>query len=168
MKKRIAFPLLSLVGLVVFYACERDDVCVDRITPRLFVQFYKSPDHKAEEPATLTLRNLTITTLGKGEKGKGEKWNALYSNITADGVYLPLRIDADISKFTISIDEKRTDVLTIRYQRKNQFVSKACGLRTIYINLRETHTTDSIKSITINREDILLEDEDKPGLSIYF
>lgn len=161
MKKRIAFPLLSLVGLVIFYACEKDDVCVDRITPRLFVQFYKSRDHTTEEPATLTLGNFTITTLEKGGK-----WNALYSNATADSVYLPLHIDADTSKFTINIDEKRTDVLTIWYQRKSQFVSKACGLRTIYINLRETHTADSIKSITINREDIL--DEYKPGLSIYF
>ncbi len=163
MKKRIAFPLLSLVGLVIPYACEKDDVCVDQITPRLFVQFYKNPDHPAEEPATLTLRNFTITTLGKGEK-----WHALYSNSTADHVYLPLRMDADISKFTIGIDEKSSDVLTVRYQRKNQFVSKACGLRTVYINLREAHTPDSIKSITTNREDILLEDEDKPGLSIYF
>ncbi len=159
MKRRTAF--LCLIGVVFFCACEKDDVCVDWITPRLFVQFYESQDHATDKPTELTLANVTVT---RDLDGKQEE---LYANAKTDTLYLPLRIDADISEFTIRIDEKSTDKLTIAYERKNQFVSKACGLKTIYMHLRETHTTDSIKSIAIEQKDIL-ENEDEPGLYIYF
>lgn len=177
MKSGIRLVLLSTLGLILLCACEKDDVCVGLITPRLLVQFYsneakavdnaketdntKETDSAKKAHAELTLSGLSITALSK--KGR----DTLYTDVTTDTVYLPLRIDEDQSKFEFDLDGKSTATLNISYTRKKQFVSKACGLRTIYLDLRESHAGGSIKKVIINQTDTL-ENEAKPGLSIYF
>ena len=155
--------LLATLGFFLFYNCEKDDVCVGLLTPRLPVQFYKAQYKGKEEKegAKLRLDRVTVVALD------GKAPDTLYREVSVDALYLPLRIDRDSSRFKIEVDEKSSDLLRIRYTRKNEFVSKACGLRSIYLNLREIHTNDSLKSVVINRQDTLKNEAEK-GLSIYF
>jgi Family of unknown function (DUF6452) len=151
--KKIIIALLLLLS--VFYNCEKDDICSETTptTPKLIIRFY---DISSQEE-TKNVTGLRVTAFDENNT------EVLISNlnvVTADSINLPLRTDADLTKFVFhkeyDIDDNDTpndtsddiilgnpDTITITYQREDVYVSRACGFKAIYNDLQTNLESDA-------------------------
>lgn len=120
MKKIILFlAFISLLG------CEKDDICDQDATPNLIIEFYNF-ENRTE------LRNVTnLKVLAVGETDSLQTFNAVSK------IAIPLKIDADYVKYSFIINSTDTDFanedfIELNYTRKNVFISRACGYKTVY------------------------------------
>lgn len=137
--KKYYLHMKKIIALVIFCAfiaaCEKDDIC-DGTTPttsQVVIKFYSAGN------IIKRVTNLKITsgtdTLGVILNKSGIS-NARYlSNDTI--VIIPLRTDQDITKFNFILNAtnpitKKTDELQFNYSRTDEFVSRACGFKTVF------------------------------------
>ncbi len=155
--------LFLFVLFLSIYSCEKDDICIDPITPNLIIRFYDNTDG-------ITLKKVTNLQI------KNTDIDSIYSNnITAsDSIVIPLNINQDSTTYVLTIDSKdvdlaNSDTLKISYTRKNIFVSRSCGFKTIFKNANLNLTTDSnnwIKSINFIEAQNTIENESKAHVKI--
>lgn len=123
MKKTI----ILVLAVILFSGCEKDDICDANTvtTPRLVVEFYDISN-------PTTLKNVvSLKVTGDGMTDALNTYNGVSK------IKLPLKTTEDITKYSFvlnSADENNDneDVITINYARLNQFVSRACGYKTIF------------------------------------
>jgi len=141
MKKIILIFLLFLS----FYSCQKDDICIDPITPNLIIRFYDFADNSILKTVdNLQIKNIDI--------------DSIYNNniVSTDSIAIPLNINQDITKYVLSINSNdqaliNSDTITISYIRKPTFVSRSCGFKTLFNDVKISLTTDNdnwIKSIS--------------------
>ncbi len=127
--------LVVLLFCFCIFSCEKDDIC-DGSTPttsQLVIKFY-SAGNVAKRVSNLKITSGT-DTLGI-VFNKNATGNARYlSNDSI--VYIPLKIDQDLTKFKFILNAtntvtKITDEVQFNYSRNNEFVSRACGFKTIF------------------------------------
>jgi Family of unknown function (DUF6452) len=155
--------LLLFVFFFSVYSCEKDDICIDPITPNLIIRFYDNTDG-------ITLKNVTDLQI------KNTDIDSIYSNniISSDSIAIPLNINQDSTTyvFTINsndIDLANSDTLKISYTRKNVFVSRSCGFKTIFKNASLNLTTDGnnwIKSASFVEAQNTIDNESKAHVKI--
>lgn len=127
MKKIVALLLL----LSLFFTCERDDICPESTptTPKLIIRFYDF----AEQSETKRVLNLQIQGIENDE--------VYQAPFSTDSVPVPLRTDNTITRFILHsnyADEGNSgnpDTITIEYNPKEIYVSRACGYKTIFENV---------------------------------
>lgn len=147
------FAALSAVS------CEEDDVCVGEGTPNLTVVFRNSIDDTKLRDSifieSLNADNVVLDTV-------------LYWTVT-DSIKLPLGgLDETTSYFQIRRKMTGTpDVLTVNYNTKSSYVSKACGFRITYDNLGYQSTENEIQNL-VPGESNILENESATNLYIYY
>ena len=124
---------LCLVGLLVFQSCERDDICAATTptTPQLILRFYD-----AENPSEFkAVSNLVVAEVGA----------ITGIEFTGDSLAIPLRTNIDITAFRFIVNATsdisddnpiNEDLVNFEYTRSEDYVSKACGFRTTYDQLR--------------------------------
>ena len=139
-------------GLV---SCERDDICIDDITPHLIIRFYDATDTTLVKSVTqLSVKMLDI--------------EANYiSNSTTDSIALPLISSADFTKFVLT-NESNSDTITINYTPEAVFVGRSCGYKSIFNNLDLQVTDDGenwIQSFNIISQQI--ENETSAHVKIF-
>lgn len=129
--------LLVFIITMLTFSCEKDDICdaSTPTTPRLIIKFYDILN-----PATVkSVKDLKITSLVDGvEKAIiFDKTNIDILNDTI--VALPLKINENLTKYKFIFNTKAEnpsliaeDDLTINYTRKDEFVSRACGFKTLF------------------------------------
>lgn len=132
MKKLI---ITTLLIACILASCQKDDFCVDPITPNLVILFYNSENPEERK----TVENLTVWADGLGE---------LYTNTAIDSVLIPLDPAEDFTTYHLKSGETE-DVMTINYGRKEVFVSRSCGY--IY-NFTELTITDNSNNWIVNTE----------------
>jgi len=120
-----------------FYSCQKDDICIDPITPNLIIRFYdftNSAQFKAVN--NLQIKNIDI--------------DSIYNNniVSTDSIAIPLNINQDVTKYVLSINSNdqtliNSDTITISYTRKPTFVSRSCGFKTVFNNVNISLTTDN-------------------------
>lgn len=116
------FLLLAFFSLL---GCEKDDICDQDATPNLIIEFYNF-ENRTE------LRNVTnLKVLAVGETDSLQTFNAVSK------IAIPLKIDADYVKYSFIINSTDTDFanedfIELNYTRKNVFISRACGYKTVY------------------------------------
>lgn len=121
MKKILALLLITLS----FSGCEKDDICIDETTPRLVLEFYD-----ISNPSNLkNVVNLKIK--GVGQTDDLGTYNAVSK------IELPFDITQDTTKYSLILNSTSStganeDLLQFNYSRKNVFVSRACGYKTIF------------------------------------
>ncbi len=146
MKQTKYILLLALLVAIVNYSCERDDICAESTptTPSLIITFYDVSDPDELEPVN-DLRAFGIDD----DDELIDVFNATQSS--TDSIVLPLRTDADETRFVIyrdyELDDNDTDdenddmplgnadTITISYDREEIYVSRACGFKTIFNNI---------------------------------
>jgi hypothetical protein len=129
--KKITF----LFSLLMLSACERDDLCTpdQATTPRMVVVFkdFSNP------AAVKTVPALEVREIGSSELAPLNFEGA--TRITeADTVRIPLRNSFDLTSynfFNTTNNVVLNSVGNFSYSRTDEFVSRACGFRTIYSNL---------------------------------
>ena len=170
MKKIISLLLIFAFG---FSSCEKDDICDANTptTPRMLISFFY-----ADRPAVV--KNVTrLKVLGDGQE------NGIVFNETAITdvekyttsdikVLVPLDPTKDavtysfISNFTPTNPSlSNTDMLKFNYTRKNVYVSRACGFKTVYtlVSIERAGTEDPsnywISNISLFNPNVEFENE---------
>ncbi|HEX8576769.1 MAG TPA: DUF6452 family protein [Flavobacterium sp.] len=134
MKKIFVF---IVVALFLFLSCEKDDICDNSTatTSRLVVQFYDVNNRAVVKNAT----NLKVT--GEGALTpivfNASATDELKFLTSASTISIPLRTNSDQTKyiFTLNADPGGTpssDTIVFNYGRNNEYVSRACGFKTVF------------------------------------
>jgi len=130
------FCILFIIGFILI-SCEKDDICDPSTptTPRLVIKLYD-----ANNPSvTKRINNLKI--VGDGINYSNGVLNDLGSQFWTDSlIYIPLRVNQDASKFKFIrfstqdtlLANARVDLLEFNYSRREEYVSRACGFKTIF------------------------------------
>ena len=118
-----------LIGLAVLFSisCERDDICIEEITPKLIIRFYDF-----ENPELFKdVANLKVNIVGNDE----DYVNETITNLT-DSIALPINVTGDQTRYTLTLQEseileqeENADVLEIIYTQEDIFVSRSCGYK---------------------------------------
>lgn len=166
--KKLKFIILSL--LVALISCERDDICAESTptTPRLLVDFYDIND--PDELKTVT----RLTVYGEGladNPTDGNTEGTLIYNTNSSDVELPLLIENPNENTTTRfILEKDTnlrldsnastnsniDVIEIEYTTTFEYVSRACGYKSVFNLINVTVNPDQDDNdLWIQNEEIL-------------
>jgi len=163
---------ILLVGLVLFLACEKDDICVDGDTPLLVIRFYDIDDTTALKKVP-KLRVFGV--------GKDITVNTFTDRTDLDSINIPLRIIENSTSFnfvlnsadtssTDTTDTGNLDEITFNYELSDEYVSRACGFIATYNGVSETLTPDTdnwIKRIEFITTDINLETINTAHVKIY-
>ena len=129
--------LLVFIIAMLTFSCEKDDICDANTptTPRLIIKFYDILN-----PATVkSVKDLKITSLVDGVE-KAIIFDKINIDILNDTIVaLPLKINENLTKYKFIFNTKAEnpsliaeDDLTINYTRKDEFVSRACGFKTLF------------------------------------
>ena len=152
------FLILSLISLLVS-SCEKDDFCIDPVTPNMIIRFYD---------ATNPTESKSVSNLSVYPEGYEE----IYSNISIDSLLLPLDVMNNEIIYNLS-SEGNQDILTITYDVEEKFVSRSCGFKAIFRNVIVTSepsnewilglTESGNNTVTIST----IEDESAAHVQIY-
>jgi hypothetical protein len=159
---------LIILFTFTFSSCEKDDICAEGtpVTPRVIIEFYNAATPTVLENVT----NLGIIepTLSTG-----------FSFTAVSKIQAPLKTTADVTTLQFIQNGSDTDtmndnidVITFNYQRVDEYVSRACGFKTLFY-LNETNpvvlTADGdnwIQNIVVTQPNI--ENENEVHVKIYF
>jgi hypothetical protein len=160
MKKLIIVSIL-LITAFTLWNCEKDDICeaATPTTPRMIVEFYDN--NNSTLPKSVT--NLGVIA-------DSQTTGLLFNDVSK--IQVPLKTIDDISKFSFIFDATNTNVtlqnedkLVINYTRKDTYISRACGYKTLFtLNnpngiVLTPDTNNWIKQITIQQYNIVNENE---------
>jgi len=143
MKKYILSTLLLLAFIT---SCQRDDFCIDPVTPNLVIAFYDNNNPDKLKKTT----DLTVWAEGKEE---------IYTKASVDSILIPLDPNNDITTYHLSLATVE-DEITITYTRKEVFVSRSCGYKYNFENLAvPNNTTNWILNTEITQQTVKNETE---------
>ena len=166
--KKIVFLTLSLLLALSFWNCEKDDICAEGtpVTPRLIIEFYD-----AANPTVL--KNVTNLGIIEPTFTEGIPFNGVSK------IQVPLRTTADITTLNFTQNGSDTDTandnidaITFNYERINEYVSRACGYKTLfYLNdinpiVLTADGNNWIQNIEVMQPNI--ENENEVHVKIYF
>tara|TARA_R110000868_G_scaffold52135_2_gene164929 strand:+ start:761 stop:1303 length:543 start_codon:yes stop_codon:yes gene_type:complete len=171
----IPFLLIALLSI----SCERDDICPESTptTPSLIIDVF---DFNSQENKK-NIFNLVIVGVDNDDILPG------FSFVSSNNLVLPLKTTANTTQYTLikgaSVNDNGTpedltddfidgnyDTITINYSRKELFVSKACGFKTIFENVTltiEDDTDNWILSQTPLNPNQSVEDETTTHFNIF-
>lgn len=149
--------ILLIVLVLALTACERDDICIDETTPELIIKFLDAADTES----TKAISNLKIKILDT-------EIDTLIRS--GDSIFIPLRIDSDITQLSLTnqIDSQdiRTDTLSLSYERVESFVGRSCGFRMIFNNVVLQNTSNWIQNSNTVNEPQNVDNEASAHLTI--
>ena len=159
---------LILLTSFFFSGCEKDDICdaATPTTPKVVVEFYDI----ANPTVLKNVVNLGVIAPGF-TNGFG------FNNVSKITVPLKTFQDASVLNFIQNgsadpTTDDNLDEVTFNYTRKIEYVSRACGYKTLY-TLDATNpiivTADGnnwIQSVTVSQPNI--ENENETHVKIYF
>ena len=156
MKKYYLF--LSLIALLIS-SCEKDDFCIEPITPNMIIRFYNATnisETKAVNDLTINISNL----------------DSIYTNVSLDSIVIPLDVTSNQIIYNFS-SGTNVDILTIDYEIQEVFVSRSCGFKAIFNNVTITSdvSNDWIIGLTETLENTItiptIDDESAAHIQIF-
>lgn len=160
MKKVKILSVFVLALISGFWACEKDDICIDGDTPLLVIRFYDI-DNPTELKTVPSLRIIGV--------GQNTTVTTITDRSALDSISIPLKISEDTTGFyfiknssdveeedsegnTVTLEGGDVDTLYFNYSRKDKFISRACGYIANFENLEsnlEAEAENWIKDIEI-------------------
>jgi hypothetical protein len=143
--------VLFFAIIISFLGCEVDDICLEPTTPQLIIRFYD----KTNPTVLKKVSSLNIWADGK---------DSIIKNKATDSIAIPLRTTEDktIYKFSSS---NLVDEISFTYQRSELFISRSCGFKNTFLDLKTSKTTSNwIQQITITNPN--LENEKNAHITI--
>ena len=122
-RRKKYYLFLSLIALLIS-SCEKDDFCIEPITPNMIIRFYNATnisETKAVNDLTINISNL----------------DSIYTNVSLDSVVIPLDVTSNQIIYNFS-SGSNLDILTIDYEIEEVFVSRSCGFKAIFNNVTIT------------------------------
>ena len=137
--------LLLIVTIVIAnLSCERDDICPESTptTPSLIIDVF---DFNSQEDKK-NVFGLLVAGVDREDILPG------YGIVSTNNLVLPLKTDVNTTQYSLiknaELDNDgiliagNEDVISISYSRKEVFVSRACGYKTIFENVTLTILDD--------------------------
>ena len=140
-------------------SCEKDDFCIDPITPNMIIRFYD---------ATNTSNTKSVSNLSVNPEGI----DVIYSNESLDSILIPLDVTSGQVIYNFSKGNNQ-DIITIDYDVEEVFVSRSCGFKAIFNNVTVTSdvSNDWIIGLTETLENTItiptIENESAAHLQIF-
>lgn len=166
----LIIPILLIVVLSI--SCERDDICPEDVptTPSLLIDIFDFENQEDKK----NVFGLLVAGVDRTDVLPG------YGIITIDDLVLPLKTDDNRTQYSLIkeavldddgvLTSGNVDIITINYNRKEVFVSRACGYKTIFENVTLTVEDDgdnwilSVIPLTPNQS---VEDETTTHFNIF-
>ncbi|MGB1041789.1 MAG: DUF6452 family protein [Tenacibaculum sp.] len=159
MKKYIFILILVIVGIS---ACEKDDFCVQNpVTPNLILRFYDKDDVNEIKP----VQRFSIIAKGKID--------SLFTNQVADSIAIPLNSLEKETIYTLKMNDvdgtiatNKVATLTVKYDPKDDYVSRSCGYRIIFndVSLEHTDWIDNLSTTQIST----IDNQTKAHVQVYY
>lgn len=167
MKNILRYVLLCSISLG-YMACERDDICLEEITPDLIIRFYD-----INNPGTLkTVLGLKVNIQGI----EGEYTNGTITTFT-DSIAIPMEVTQNTTHFILTLPSDDTttldinpDTITLSYTQEDIFISRSCGYKTIFNDVSATLVIDEdnwIKALETTTDPFQITDENEAHVKIY-
>ena len=165
------FILSCAVFLTLILACEKDDICIDEITPYFIIRFYDADDPEFNKSV------IDVKVQLEGIDGLYED-DGLTIKAFTDSIAIPVKVTEDITKFKLTVlksDEndnlvENEDILNVTYTRENVFVSRSCGYKTLYygviVQLQEDEN-NWIKLIEPTEDPLNIVNQDSAHVKIF-
>ena len=156
MKKYYLF--LSLTALLIS-SCEKDDFCIEPITPNMIIRFYNATNITETKAVT----DLTVNP---------NDLDSIYINVSIDSIVIPLDVTSNQIIYNFS-SGTNVDILTINYEIEEVFVSRSCGFKAIFNNVTVTSdvSNDWIIGLTETLENTItiptIDDESAAHIQIF-
>lgn len=148
------YLVITIIFLVTFLSCEKDDICIEDTTPKLIIRFYDN-DIRTE------LKQLDAMYVWVVDFDS----ISTYNNVKTDSIVIPLNLKENITKYVIEKNAIK-DTIEFNYFRNDIFVSRSCGYKTNFENLEiNSHTLNWIKNYTIINP--IIENETAAHINIY-
>lgn len=119
--------------------CEKDEICLEEITPKLIIRFYDIEN--PNEYKQVSKINVQI------EGVEGDYFNV---STTTDSIAIPIKVTEDITRFKLIINQNdaddtndNTDIFDLNYIREDIFISRSCGYKTVFNEVTTKLNTDS-------------------------
>jgi hypothetical protein len=146
------YLILLVILSFTLINCEKDDICIETTTPKLIVVFYNN-----DIPATkkeVTSLTVSVDSLGN-----------IYENQSIDSIAIPLDLTKNSTLYKFK-SGTITDSINFTYDRRDVFVSRSCGYKTIFENLQiESRTENWIKNDTL--KNTIIDNETATHLNIF-
>ncbi len=125
--------------------CEKDDICIENLTPNLIITFNDISNPTNRKDVTL----LNIWVDGK---------DTIVSNQTTDSIAIPLNVN-DIQTTYNFRSESIIDQITIDYTVDEIYVSRSCGFIANYNSITISNSNLWIQDVQILSQTIENETE---------
>jgi hypothetical protein len=152
------YLLLSLIALLIS-SCEKDDFCIEPITPNMIIRFYNATNITETKAVT----DLTVNP---------NDLDSIYINVSIDSIVIPLDVTSNQIIYNFS-SGTNVDILTINYEIEEVFVSRSCGFKAIFNNVTVTSdvSNDWIIGLTETLENTItiptIDDESAAHIQIF-
>jgi hypothetical protein len=167
MRNRIKNTLL-LIFLLANISCEKDEICLEEITPKLILRFYDQNDPDEFK----SVQNLKVNIEGI----EGDYIDTSISSLT-DSIAIPIKVSANMTRFILTLPgddsqgiEENRDTLTLIYLQEDIFVSRSCGYKTVFHEGEAALTEDGdnwIKLLEQKSDPLEITDENRAHVKIY-
>ncbi len=166
MKKYLPFLLLLIPFF--FSSCEKDDICLEDITPHLILRFYDADNRNTIKK----IANLKVEIEGiEGFYGTDS------ITLLTDSIAIPIKVTDDITKYKLTISTtdgtiitNNSDIFHLTYIREDEYISRSCGYKTLFIDAKSALTTDSdnwIKSMETSEDPQNILNENSAHVKIF-
>ncbi|HBK70865.1 MAG TPA: hypothetical protein DDZ39_04285 [Flavobacteriaceae bacterium] len=162
-QNKIYLLLLILIGAFQL-SCERDEICIDAITPKLTIRFYDIDDPEIKK----SVNGLIV------EAEINEELDTVHIQLK-DSISLPLNVYDTQTTFILTKNStdpatSNKDKLIVTYEVKNVFVGRSCGYKSIFKNV--TYTIEDVNSdgLWIKSKEVIsehIENENNAHLKIF-
>ena len=161
MKIKLKYLIPLIITIMAMISCERDDICLDGITPHLTIRFYDFDD----QTETKSISQLSI-------KINGIENDSIFFSGT-DSIYVPLKVTANSTQFVFTVNSNdvtllNRDTLTVNYSTEAIYVGRSCGYKSIFNNITYAPVDDGdmwIQKIEMITEQI--ENETTANVKIF-
>jgi len=129
--------ILTLILIGAFLqSCERDEICIDAITPHLILRFYDMDDPETKK----SVNGLIVEAEINGELDS-------IKIILNDSIPLPLNVYEHQTTFILTKNSAdpatlNKDKLIVTYEVENVFVGRSCGYKSVFKNV--TYTIEDV------------------------
>ncbi|WP_177764148.1 DUF6452 family protein [Flavobacterium sp. I3-2] len=162
--------LIAFVGIASFFSCEKDDICDGQaVTPNVRIELYDKanstvlkPFFKIECFVSPEIENDSIKVIEYFNKSEIQ----LPLNIASNKTIWNLKLFEIVNNDTII----KTNQLTFNYTPKTEYVSKACGYKTVFENVSTTVNNNEVDYWITNYTPLTnnITNEENPHAKIYY
>ena len=180
MKRLLASIAVLLLITSYLMSCEKDDICAEGTptTPGLVVEFYKKDNQSVLNPVSHPTTNIVYYVQESVKRDTLKSGSKLILPLKTDAHEVTWALEYN-STSSAGVKTTNTDFFTIKYTRKETYVSRACGYKTTFTLHPDTVEnpnplpTDPVSENALFIKDVVvvtpnIETENEVHVKIYF